>query len=1148
LSCVAADENGRREWEEKRTSNTERPTSNTEWERKRQKKQEQKMRNESGFTLIEIVVSLVLVGMMAAIAGMGIVTGTKGYMLAKENSHMAQKAQIAMARIQRELMELTAIAARRQADPEFIIYDNTTGRHAIARDDTDNTIKMFDLAPGATTLPVGGDILVDNVNNFTLNYFQGANVWGGVNIQLLSAIQAVFALDRSDGSGNTVTFTTTVNPRNTNNYGGVPPTGNPLTANNYSCFVAAAAYGDAPHPTVLLLCLLIVASVFISFFLITQRHKGTKAQWQKGRDKAEGRREGIRQKAEEKVAEGGRQKAERLGGWETGRLRENKGNVLIGLIVTMMIFAALGAGMVAMTGTSTSSQVTSNTTSKAYYLAESGFRYAASVYLNTIDADIPSDGIEDERNQALATLHGSTFTLLNPDESFSLQIFPYYFVTSLPYNPVDTMIQTHFPGIIPAGFTMPPSGGRIRIGPAVYNYTSYAGGIFTLQLPGLLGPVSDNMNVNPVGSPSAAGTMNNGSNLTLSNALFFPVITGKFMIDAIAYTYQTKNGNILENITDANNPARVFSIPVNTNTNVVLLPYLRVISTGTVGQDDQAASRQIIYNVPIPDDPTHGVQVQFHDEFADKSHWKDPSIVGSHGVQTIGGDSALKVTGTQTTAGVESSLIGLDWVSTNANLASAHSLSGYFLSYDTQVKVGFDPSTYLDGINVDYAAGLSFRLDQANNSYGVSFMRADDSALVSNIDNNIVPHYDIPMIVLWQQTNSGSVREWLAYKYLTGPVIFFDDMDSGAPGWSVPIDTATPPWWLSPFDFHSPPTMWSDRTGHYDNGENASIITPSIDLTGHTSAVLTFWHNYHFFDAGDSGRVYINGNEIASFVGPDQQDDWVKVAIDISEYIPNSVQIEFQIQTDGAGTDHGWHIDDVAISEGFPVNESTLLVRIKEAAEVRFNSGGTTEIEDGDIITQASGAQGTVVGNPILSAGSWAAGDAVGIITINKVSGPNFQNGALLVGGSNLATYQGFTARNNYIKVFYGDVTGYGDANTDPFDIERLQNLRNEVHWPPDEITDWSAGRDFFTLVRWDAVNTGNLSTVDIVPSANETGVIILSDESTLFTPNSGILSYTRPELGLHTFGHGSTNVYFDDFGIQVEIASGAGFLTPIQE
>jgi hypothetical protein len=338
--------------------------------------------------------------------------------------------------------------------------------------------------------------------------------------------------------------------------------------------------------------------------------------------------------------------------------------------------------------------------------------------------------------------------------------------------------------------------------------------------------------------------------------------------------------------------------------------------------------------------------------------------------------------------------------------------------------------------------------------------------------------------------------------------------------------------------------MWSDRTGHYVNNEDASIISPSVDLTGHTSAILTFWHNYHFFDAGDIGRVYINGNEIASFVGPDHQNDWVKVAIDISEYIPNNVQITFRIQTDGAGTDHGWHIDDVAISEGFPVNESTLLVRIKEAAELRFVSGGTTEIVDGDIIIQDfTGARGTVVGNPVLSSGSWAAGNAAGIITINNVSGTFANNLHLYVGGSNLATNLTFTARRNYIKVFYGDVIGNPPSNTDPFDHQRNPNLRNEVHWPTDEIQDWSAERDFFTLVQWDFVNA-----VDIIDSLGEPGVIVLGTESSLFTPDSGILSYARPELGLHTFGHGSTNIYFDDFGLQVEIASGAGFLTPIQE
>jgi len=1075
------------------------------------------MRNESGFTLVEIIVSLVLVGMMAAIAGMGIVTGTRGYLLAKENSHMAQKAQIAMARIQRELMELTDIA-RNQADPAFIIYDNTTGRHAIARDNT--TIKMYNLTPGAITLQGDGDVLVDNVNNFILNYYRGSSGWnfGSDHINLLSAIKADLTLDRSDGAGNAVTFTTTVNPRNTNNYGGVPPDTTPFTAHNYACFVATAADGYASFPTVYLFGFLIVAVVF---FFLPQRHKGTKT---KG-----------------PVLRSRRRSRKKAGGWEAGKLGENRGNVLIGLIVTMMIFAALGAGMVAMTGTSTSSQVTANTSSKAYYIAESGFRFAASEYLDTGDTD--SDGeIEDDRNQVLAaTLHNSTFTLSNTDGQFSLAIFSYYFITTGPHAAGSTTINTGFAGAMPADFTMPAINGRLGIGGRIYSYSTYniGTGDFALNSP-LIGPVAARMNVLPVGIPSGAVNMTNGGDLTLASALFFPAITGKFMINGIAYTYQTRNGNTLENITDANNPGTPFpDLPVDATTNLILRPYLRVYSTGTVGQGAQAASREIIYNVPIPDSPTEGVKVEFHDRFNDSSsedNWN--TISGTHGIDS----GALKVTGTQTSGGVETSLIGLDWRNTNANLGSAHSLSGFFLSYDAQVKVGFDSAVPPD----DYAAGLSFRLDQNNNSYGASFLRADSGS--SAIDPDIIPpgNYDVPMIVLWQQTNSGSVREWLAYTFGTDE--FSDDMESGTGAWTADI-----PWDHTIADSHSPGTSWTDSPGGlYNDSVNASLTTPLVDLTGAPSAVLTFWHKYDF-DTGDYGRVEISTNGspwiqlTIDYTGI--QNAWEKVVEYISLPPPGPVtdiRIRFRINTNIGGPADGWYIDDVTIHRGFPVNESTLLVRIKEAAEVRFNSGGTAEIEDGDIITQANGARGTVVGNPVLSSGSWAADTAAGIITINNVSG-TFNNGALLVGGSNLATSQGFTARNNYIKTFYGDVTGNGTANNDPFDIERLANLRNEVHWPPDEIQDWSAPTDFFTLVQWDEINSA-VPTVSIVPSENESNAIIRSDESVLFTPDSGILSYTRPELGLHTFGIGSTNVYFDDFGLLVEIASGSGFLTPIQE
>jgi len=177
------------------------------------------MNKESGFTLVEVIVSLIIVGIMAAIAGMGIVTGTRGYIQTKENVHTTQKAHLAMTRMKRELMELTNIAARNDTDP-WVIFDNPTGRLAIAK--VGDTVEMFfNLAPTQTTLPAGGDLLVDDVQSLSLNYFKGSAAWlAADDIDLLSAIQATLVLRRKDGSGQDMSFATTINPRNTNNFGG----------------------------------------------------------------------------------------------------------------------------------------------------------------------------------------------------------------------------------------------------------------------------------------------------------------------------------------------------------------------------------------------------------------------------------------------------------------------------------------------------------------------------------------------------------------------------------------------------------------------------------------------------------------------------------------------------------------------------------------------------------------------------------------------------------------------------------------------------------------------------------------------------------------------------------------------------------------
>ena len=65
----------------------------------------------AGFTLIEVIASLVLIGIMAVTVATALVHGMQGFVFTKENTAVAQKAQLAMHRLQRELTGLTDLDA-----------------------------------------------------------------------------------------------------------------------------------------------------------------------------------------------------------------------------------------------------------------------------------------------------------------------------------------------------------------------------------------------------------------------------------------------------------------------------------------------------------------------------------------------------------------------------------------------------------------------------------------------------------------------------------------------------------------------------------------------------------------------------------------------------------------------------------------------------------------------------------------------------------------------------------------------------------------------------------------------------------------------------------------------------------------------------
>ena len=134
------------------------------------------MSNEKAFTLIEVIVSLVLIGIMAAIAGMGLVKIAEGYVFAKQNAETVQKAQIAIARIVKELGAVcpppwttSGCLGITAASGTSVTYTRLQGTAPVT-----NAITYSN--PNITVAVDSGTAttLIDNVTAFTLAYFDAA--------------------------------------------------------------------------------------------------------------------------------------------------------------------------------------------------------------------------------------------------------------------------------------------------------------------------------------------------------------------------------------------------------------------------------------------------------------------------------------------------------------------------------------------------------------------------------------------------------------------------------------------------------------------------------------------------------------------------------------------------------------------------------------------------------------------------------------------------------------------------------------------------------------------------------------------------------------------------------------------------------------
>lgn len=1172
------------------------------------------MKKESGFTLIEVVVTLILVGIMASVAGLGIVTAVKGYLFAKNNTVIAGKAQVALARMTRELTDLRNIDPLTNAQAHSIVFDKALDT-TVAIGQVGTEIKI------GTTL-ANGDVLVDQVTpavelrGLSFDYRKGSDPWtSSDDIALLSHIVITLTMSGA-GEGSDFIFSTTVNPRNNGNAGGTPPPATPPpAAGGGGCFVATAAYGNPYHPMVLLL------KQFRDQYLAT---------WPGGRALIQFYyKEGpyLAEMIHDKPWASGLARVLLLPfvglsfllvyakgsiplviliiiacTWLIKRyprrsifmkksmaIHNEKGSVLIGLIVTMVIMAFLGAALVSLTSTSGLNQAYGSLSQKAYYLAEAGFAYAGSEFKNVVDVNSPLNGKNDEQNSKANDLNGRTLTMA--EGSIKLNVTPFHYAASAAAAAGINTLSVVFPGGTPSGFAI-PSTGSIQIKTQTwdsatsryitsytdtYTYTTGCDLVtgctgstavtFTLPSPGLLRAVPAWKSVAVIAHPSSnppdiipntnPALTNNRLTLTKPTAGFFmPERNGKFMIqyNQVVYKYDYRvdgtSTTTLYGVSNSKTPTDHTSFNVTTASVIIPNDFFTIASTGAAGN----VSRTITYITPIDTIASPNVSGQkttSADPFtagvnpgAAGSNWY-AATAGTYSVATsVSGGSktgdttgvaALRLTDSYNYGGTGCgggndmyfSLIALKWGQDYANFYASWLSHAQTLSYDAQVKMKLPQQDY-------YMAGMMFRLNLGTtdingvSGLGVAFLRGSDATQDEDgIETGVVPVANVPVIVLWQKNTGGglSSMQWIAYKIISGTIFF--------------------------------------------NDGNSSLVNGQIDC-------------------------YIRGG---SSSGP-------------------RARVASVITTDGGVTGS---LDVSSLYSTFTANEellqfikqpTTTTARVTSVSSTSIGfDRGRTGIVAGDIIRGRSSNANAIVTAVTQTGGDWNGSTnnsrARGTISITQLQGTFTINESLDVyrpNASHSAHFVSYTAPGNTlttgteyikewstlllrieekladsapfngqyvndIKIYIGDTETHGTQAQmgSPLDALTYANQRwsnppatGDVQWPPDAgwkpippATDISAeniSKDHFTLVQGWVINPAFASTFALRPATAEEPYSTIRTNT--FTTH-GLSSFVQQEIGLQSAAAGmDNNTYFDDFGVQMEggvTGSDNGFSTPLQ-